>query len=140
MGLLKRNAKDRMNFETFFNHKFLQREPPSAIAQGGIRGLLGLASDFKDAICNLDLPLHIYGSSPLAKVPMKPSTPIRVATPPRSQPGTFESLTSMFVGSWKNCKGILSPVHQKKLCSNFGFKLVFLRYVLQKNTKWLVLF
>lgn len=38
MGLLKRNARDRMNFETFFNHKFLKRpEPPQSQSplQGG---------------------------------------------------------------------------------------------------------
>lgn len=26
MGLLRRNAKERMNFDTFFNHAFLQRQ------------------------------------------------------------------------------------------------------------------
>ncbi|KAL1494404.1 hypothetical protein ABEB36_010007 [Hypothenemus hampei] len=70
MGLLKRNPKDRMNFETFFNHKFLQREP--VMVQG-------------------ELPLPAYGSSPLTKLPLKPSTPIRVATPPRSQPDSPRS-------------------------------------------------
>lgn len=36
-GLLKRNAKERMNFEMFFNHKFLQRpEPPAAENLPGI--------------------------------------------------------------------------------------------------------
>ncbi|XP_050311329.1 serine/threonine-protein kinase ULK2 isoform X2 [Anthonomus grandis grandis] len=70
MGLLKRNAKERMNFETFFNHKFLQRE--------------SLANA---ALIHGELPLPIYGSSPLlSKVPLKPSTPVRIATPPRSQP------------------------------------------------------
>lgn len=31
MGLLRRNAKDRMPFDTFFNHQFLQRPqtPPT---------------------------------------------------------------------------------------------------------------
>lgn len=38
MGLLKRNARERMNFETFFNHKFLQRPEPlpsTSPLQGG---------------------------------------------------------------------------------------------------------
>lgn len=29
MGLLRRNAKERMPFDVFFNHSFLQRNPPS---------------------------------------------------------------------------------------------------------------
>jgi hypothetical protein len=28
-GLLRRNAKERMPFDVFFNHPFLQRNPPS---------------------------------------------------------------------------------------------------------------
>ncbi|XP_074039687.1 serine/threonine-protein kinase unc-51-like protein Atg1 [Leptinotarsa decemlineata] len=28
VGLLKRNARERMNFETFFNHKFLKKASP----------------------------------------------------------------------------------------------------------------
>lgn len=67
--LLKRNAKERMNFETFFNHKFLQREPPANTSP--VQG---------------ELPMPIYGTSPLIKVPLKPSTPVRIATPPSSQP------------------------------------------------------
>ncbi|CAH1100041.1 unnamed protein product [Psylliodes chrysocephalus] len=72
MGLLKRNARDRMNFETFFNHKFLKRpEPPQS--QSPLQG---------------DLPLPIYGSPPISavKIPLRPSTPLKVATPPLSQP------------------------------------------------------
>lgn len=31
IGLLRRNAKERMDFEAFFNHKFLKRsEPPQS--------------------------------------------------------------------------------------------------------------
>lgn len=70
MGLLKRSPKDRMEFEIFFNHKFLQRDPVQH-HQSPIQS---------------ELPLPIYGSSPLTKVPLKPSTPVKVATPPRSQP------------------------------------------------------
>lgn len=29
IGLLRRNAKERMPFDVFFNHSFLQRNPPS---------------------------------------------------------------------------------------------------------------
>lgn len=103
MGLLKRNAKDRMNFETFFNHKFLQREPPSAIAQG-------------------DLPLHIYGSSPLAKVPMKPSTPIRVATPPRSQPESPRSARTALSSSPED-DYVIVPPHIPSTGSNPSFEM-----------------
>ncbi|XP_060521502.1 serine/threonine-protein kinase ULK2 isoform X2 [Cylas formicarius] len=69
MGLLKRNAKDRMNFDVFFSHKFLQRvESPST--QSPLQG---------------ELPMPIYGSSPVNKV-VKPSTPTRVQAAPVSQP------------------------------------------------------
>ncbi|CAG9824683.1 unnamed protein product [Phaedon cochleariae] len=71
MGLLKRNARERMNFESFFNHKFLKRpDPPQS--QSPLQG---------------ELPLPIYGSPPtLSKLPRRASTPIKVATPPISQP------------------------------------------------------
>lgn len=73
-GLLKRNARERMNFETFFNHKFLQRpEPP--ISQSPLQ--------------TVDLPLpNIYGCSPRTTniVPMRSATPVK-NTPPTSQPG-----------------------------------------------------
>lgn len=65
-----------MNFETFFNHKFLQRpEPP--ISQSPLQ--------------TVDLPLpNIYGSPPssLPRVtPLRTTTPIKIAqTPPASQP------------------------------------------------------
>jgi hypothetical protein len=29
IGLLRRNAKERMPFDVFFNHSFLQRNPPT---------------------------------------------------------------------------------------------------------------
>uniref|UniRef100_A0AAR5PMF3 Protein kinase domain-containing protein n=1 Tax=Dendroctonus ponderosae TaxID=77166 RepID=A0AAR5PMF3_DENPD len=65
MGLLKRNPKERMNFELFFNHKFLQRDVPASPP---------IQAD------------TIYGS-PLGRMLLKqPSTPVRIATPPRSQP------------------------------------------------------
>lgn len=76
MGLLRRNARERMNFETFFNHKFLQRpEPPQA--QNPLHGV--------------DLPLA-YGSPPLvAKAPVRSSTPVKIPSraSPSSQPGNF---------------------------------------------------
>lgn len=90
MGLLKRNAKERMNFEIFFNHKFLQRDSPSNATpvQGGTSYHKKIKRSKKLVKCLIpELPLPIYGSSPLAKIPLKPSTPIRIATPPRSQPG-----------------------------------------------------
>ncbi|CAH0563500.1 unnamed protein product [Brassicogethes aeneus] len=66
-GLLKRNAKDRMNFETFFNHKFLQRPEPAV-----------------QSPLQTELPFpNIYGSS---KVPLRTTPPVKVATPPISQP------------------------------------------------------
>lgn len=68
MGLLKRNARERMNFETFFNHKFLKRPQSQSPIQG-------------------ELPLPIYGSPPTTtKVPLRPATPVKVVTPPGSQP------------------------------------------------------
>ncbi|XP_076269586.1 serine/threonine-protein kinase unc-51-like protein Atg1 isoform X2 [Rhynchophorus ferrugineus] len=68
LGLLKRSPRERMNFETFFNHKFLQRVPPQQPSP--------LQGEFPP----------IYSTSPLTKVPLKLPTPVRVATPPRSQP------------------------------------------------------
>ncbi|XP_072376530.1 serine/threonine-protein kinase unc-51 isoform X7 [Diabrotica undecimpunctata] len=71
MGLLKRNARERMNFETFFNHKFLKRPEPLQ-SQSPLQG---------------ELPLPIYGSPPSAsKLPVRPATPVKVATPPVSEP------------------------------------------------------
>ncbi|XP_056631732.1 serine/threonine-protein kinase unc-51 isoform X2 [Diorhabda sublineata] len=68
MGLLKRNARERMNFETFFNHKFLKRPQSQSPTQA-------------------ELPLPIYGSPPTTtKVPIRPATPVKVLTPPGSQP------------------------------------------------------
>ncbi|KAJ8932424.1 hypothetical protein NQ314_014681, partial [Rhamnusium bicolor] len=72
VGLLKRNSRERMNFETFFNHKFLQR-PEAIQSQSPLHG---------------ELPIPIYGSPPQSsvKLPLRSSTPIKVATPPISQP------------------------------------------------------
>ncbi|XP_019880986.1 serine/threonine-protein kinase ULK2 isoform X2 [Aethina tumida] len=67
-GLLKRNAKERMNFESFFNHKFLQRpEPP---VQSPLQA---------------DIPFsNIIGTS---KVPSRSPPPVaKLSTPPISQP------------------------------------------------------
>lgn len=71
-GLLKRNARERMDFEQFFNHKFLKRpEPPPS----------------QTLFTAVDLPLPtIYGSPPtLSRLPARPATPIKVGTPPKSQ-------------------------------------------------------
>lgn len=70
-NLLKRNAKERLTFEQFFNHKFLKRaEAPKMQSP-----LLG------------DVPLPIYGTSPVvSKIPSKPQTPTKVVSPPRSLP------------------------------------------------------
>uniref|UniRef100_A0A6P7HA69 Serine/threonine-protein kinase ULK2 isoform X2 n=1 Tax=Diabrotica virgifera virgifera TaxID=50390 RepID=A0A6P7HA69_DIAVI len=82
MGLLKRNARERMNFETFFNHKFLKRPEPLQ-SQSPLQG---------------ELPLPIYGSPPSAsKLPVRPATPVKVATPPVSEPG-FE-----FINHTRSC-------------------------------------
>ncbi|KAJ8974711.1 hypothetical protein NQ317_000377 [Molorchus minor] len=82
MGLLKRNARERMNFETFFNHKFLQRPD---ILQSPLQG---------------ELPLAIYGSPPpISKVPLRSSTPIKVATPPVSQPESPRSTRNVLSSS-----------------------------------------
>lgn len=85
-----------MNFETFFNHKFLQRpEPPAQNPlTAGIQLLKEIMTNFLTSIYNIvDLPPPtIYGSPPVsgpvvAKVPIRSATPVKVATPPRSQPG-----------------------------------------------------
>ncbi|KAK4873703.1 hypothetical protein RN001_013063 [Aquatica leii] len=82
MGLLKRNARERMNFEQFFNHKFLKR--PEVIPA-------------HSPMAAVELPLPaIYGSPPaltrlpigsptFTRTPSRSSTPITVNTPPRSQ-------------------------------------------------------
>lgn len=61
-----------MDFEQFFNHKFLKRpEPPPS----------------QTLFTAVDLPLPtIYGSPPtLSRLPARPATPIKVGTPPKSQ-------------------------------------------------------
>ncbi|XP_018565876.1 serine/threonine-protein kinase ULK2 isoform X2 [Anoplophora glabripennis] len=70
MGLLKRNSRERMNFETFFNHKFLQRPEPLP-SQSPLPG---------------DLPFICESPSSSSKVPLRSSTPVKVASPARSQP------------------------------------------------------
>ncbi|KAJ8946305.1 hypothetical protein NQ318_004194 [Aromia moschata] len=71
MGLLKRNARERMNFEMFFNHKFLQRPEP-LLSHSPLQG---------------DLPFPMYGSPPTSsKVPLRSSTPLKISSPPISQP------------------------------------------------------
>ncbi|CAG9773811.1 unnamed protein product [Ceutorhynchus assimilis] len=93
MGLLKRNAKERMNFEIFFSHKFLQRDPvpPNSNTVQG------------------ELPMAIYGSSPMAKIALKPSTPIRIATPPRSQPESPRSARTALSSSPEDDYVIVPP-------------------------------
>nr|CAI5863565.1 unnamed protein product [Callosobruchus analis] len=69
-GLLKRNARERMNFDTFFVHKFLKRpEPPQSQSP--------LQTDI------------MYGSPPsLTKVASSPrvATPVKMASPSNSEP------------------------------------------------------
>lgn len=92
-----------MNFETFFNHKFLQRpEPP--ISQSPLQ--------------TVELPLpNIYGSPPtlLPRVtPLRCATPVKIAsTPPVSQPGTIIIVIIIINPSLKviftNCNILESP-------------------------------
>ncbi|CAH1956294.1 unnamed protein product [Acanthoscelides obtectus] len=69
-GLLRRNAPERMNFDTFFNHKFLKRPDPP-VSQSPLQ---------------TDI---LYGSPPsLTKVASSPRvvTPMKMASPSNSQP------------------------------------------------------
>ncbi|KAL3274234.1 hypothetical protein HHI36_015645 [Cryptolaemus montrouzieri] len=76
--LMKRNPKERMNFEEFFNHKFLQRD--QVPKKSPLRG---------------DYPLPIYGSSPVMnKHSQKPASPTRVPTPVGSQQECSKSILS----------------------------------------------
>jgi hypothetical protein len=56
IGLLRRNAKERMPFDVFFNHSFLQRNPPTPQQAA-------------------DLP------SPFSAAPQKPSKVVNTTTP-----------------------------------------------------------
>ncbi|KAB0792946.1 hypothetical protein PPYR_12566 [Photinus pyralis] len=79
MGLLKRNARERMNFEQFFNHKFLKRPETSPLAAVD----LPLPAIYGSPPALTRLPL---GSPPFSRTSTRSSTPIKVATPPLSQP------------------------------------------------------
>lgn len=70
-GLLKRNARERLNFETFFNHKFLQRHEPTPPPH---------PADLAGKYC--------YGSPPPDNFLINPrfTQPRKMATPPTSQP------------------------------------------------------
>lgn len=73
MGLLRRNAKDRMPFDVFFNHPFL-RPPSPVINKPGITKLL-----YSETIASMCLPIEVsylaveLGVSPVA--PRAPSPP-----------------------------------------------------------------
>lgn len=68
-GLLKRNSQERMNFETFFNHKFLQRsEPPISVSPV------------------VDLP--VYGSPNVLSKPLRVASPAKGTPPPESPKST----------------------------------------------------
>ncbi|KAK9696256.1 Protein kinase domain [Popillia japonica] len=113
-GLLKRNARERMNFETFFNHKFLQRlEPPAA------------------PLTAVDLPLTtVHGSPPLvtrdgmaAKVPARSATPVKIATPPRSQPESPKSVRAALSSSPED-DFVLVPSPTEQLGESIGERQV----------------
>ncbi|XP_066140062.1 serine/threonine-protein kinase unc-51 isoform X1 [Euwallacea fornicatus] len=116
MGLLKRSPKERMNFELFFNHKFLQRDPPQSVAtnQGGTYALCTCLQKY--------LSMPIFGNSPLAKMPLKPSTPIRVATPPRSQPESPRSARTALSSSPED-DYVIVPPHIPSTGSNPSFDM-----------------
>ncbi|GLV40791.1 Autophagy-related 1 [Carabus blaptoides fortunei] len=71
MGLLRRNARDRMSFDVFFNHPFLQRpEPPPSSSP--------LAVELPASLGNMFVNPPIAAKSPRA------SPPVQIATPPSS--------------------------------------------------------
>ncbi|KAK9885310.1 hypothetical protein WA026_010804 [Henosepilachna vigintioctopunctata] len=71
--VLKRNPKERICFEDFFDHKFLQREQVP-----------------KHDLMHVDLPLPTYGSPPRA--PSKPSSPMTVKTTVEQQPDCSKNI------------------------------------------------
>ncbi|KRT86833.1 protein kinase, partial [Oryctes borbonicus] len=107
-GLLKRNARERMNFETFFNHKFLQRlEPPAP------------------NLTAVDLPLAtVHGSPPVSagmpvKLPMRSATPVKIATPPRSEPESPKSVRATLSSSPED-DFVLVPSPTEQLAESIG--------------------
>lgn len=113
-----------MNFETFFNHKFLQRpEPP--ISQSPLQ--------------TVDLPLpNIYGCSPRTTniVPIRSATPVK-NTPPTSQPGkviiiiVFHLFFNYFL--FQNHRDLreLHLVQVRKMIL-FQFRRIYLQIILAK--------
>lgn len=107
-GLLKRNARERMNFETFFNHKFLQRlEPPAP------------------NLTAVDLPLAtVHGSPPVSagmpvKLPIRSATPVKIATPPRSEPESPKSVRATLSSSPED-DFVLVPSPTEQLAESIG--------------------
>ncbi|XP_018323907.1 serine/threonine-protein kinase unc-51 isoform X2 [Agrilus planipennis] len=69
-GLLKRNARERMNFEQFFNHRFLQRSEPQKS---------------QSPLTAVELPIPVCGSPP-SRIPLLGSTPVKAEVAPKSLP------------------------------------------------------
>uniref|UniRef100_A0A182UD11 Protein kinase domain-containing protein n=1 Tax=Anopheles melas TaxID=34690 RepID=A0A182UD11_9DIPT len=62
MGLLRRNAKERMNFDTFFNHPFLQRaETPQG--KNGLYSIIVPIAELDDSVATISAN-HTSNSSP----------------------------------------------------------------------------
>lgn len=78
MRVLRRNAKDRIDFESFFNHRFFnpkpQRNTSSPLPVPRTRSKSSISSDSPR--------MHAVSSSPLSGV-SGPSPPIVPVTPPR---------------------------------------------------------
>ncbi|KAJ8923216.1 hypothetical protein NQ315_001771 [Exocentrus adspersus] len=70
LGLLKRNARERMDFGTFFNHQFLQRSEPLQYFQFPAP----------------ELPFTNEPAAHSPKLALRSATPIKSASPVRSQP------------------------------------------------------
>ncbi|XP_074039777.1 serine/threonine-protein kinase unc-51 isoform X2 [Leptinotarsa decemlineata] len=101
VGLLKRNARERMNFETFFNHKFLKKASPPRRSPSPLP----------------ELPLPpVYVSNTAVRATPRSSTPVKANTPTRSQPGFLETLKKLNdkLGLWYDPK-CTSPGYGKKL-------------------------
>ncbi|XP_022916598.1 serine/threonine-protein kinase unc-51 [Onthophagus taurus] len=96
-GLLKRNARERMNFDQFFNHKFLQRPsvtPPAEIPV-----------------------VEAYATSPIMKPTLRAATPIKIGTPPTSQPDSPRS-ARIILSSSPEDDFVLIPEHLTESYTN----------------------
>lgn len=61
-GLLRRNAKERMPFDVFFNHPFLQRNPPTP----------------QSAAADLPSPFTVTQQQPAANKPSNVVPPVSI--------------------------------------------------------------